>query len=294
MHALGIDIGGTGMKAAPVDLETGKFAADRVKIATPRPAVPDAVAEVVQKLVEAFSWSGPIGCTFPGVVTNGVTRTAANLDPAWIGLDARALLCKAAGQDIRLINDADAAGVAEMTFGAGKGEPGTVFMVTFGTGIGSALFVDGILVPNTEFGHLEIRGKDSEERASERAKVANEMSWKHWAKNVNEYLDHIEALLSPQLVIVGGGISKQSEKFLPLMTGLQTRVVPAAMYNDAGITGAAMSAHPGSAAPVRAGAGATANPSLAGVPETAATRGGSGTSGDQGLPGFPDPGLPPG
>jgi polyphosphate glucokinase len=282
------------MKAAPVDLETGKFAADRVKIATPRPAVPDAVAEVVQKLVEAFSWSGPIGCTFPGVVTNGVTRTAANLDPAWIGLDARALLCKAAGQDIRLINDADAAGVAEMTFGAGKGEPGTVFMVTFGTGIGSALFVDGILVPNTEFGHLEIRGKDSEERASERAKVANEMSWKHWAKNVNEYLDHIEALLSPQLVIVGGGISKQSEKFLPLMTGLQTRVVPAAMYNDAGITGAAMSAHPGSAAPVRAGAGATANPSLAGVPETAATRGGSGTSGDQGLPGFPDPGLPPG
>ncbi|HEY6500406.1 MAG TPA: ROK family protein [Streptosporangiaceae bacterium] len=294
MHALGIDIGGTGMKAAPVDLETGKFAADRVKIATPRPAVPDAVAEVVQKLVEAFSWSGPIGCTFPGVVTNGVTRTAANLDPAWIGLDARALLCKAAGQDIRLINDADAAGVAEMTFGAGKGEPGTVFMVTFGTGIGSALFVDGILVPNTEFGHLEIRGKDSEERASERAKVANEMSWKHWAKNVNEYLDHIEALLSPQLVIVGGGISKQSEKFLPLMTGLQTRVVPAAMYNDAGIAGAAMSAHPGSAAPVRAGAGATANPSLAGVPETAATRGGSGTSGDQGLPGFPDPGLPPG
>ena len=209
MHALGIDIGGTGMKAAPVDLETGKFAADRVKIATPRPAVPDAVAEVVQKLVESFSWSGPIGCTFPGVVTNGVTRTAANLDPAWIGLDARALLCKAAGQDIRLINDADAAGVAEMTFGAGKGEPGTVFMVTFGTGIGSALFVDGILVPNTEFGHLEIRGKDAEERASERAKVANEMSWKHWAKNVNEYLDHIEALLSPQLVIVGGGISKR-------------------------------------------------------------------------------------
>jgi polyphosphate glucokinase len=256
--------------------------------------VPDAVAEVVQKLVEAFSWSGPIGCTFPGVVANGVTRTAANLDPAWIGLDARALLCKAAGQDIRLINDADAAGVAEMTFGAGKGQPGTVFMVTFGTGIGSALFVDGVLVPNTEFGHIEIRGKDAEERASERAKVAHDMSWKHWAKNVNEYLDHIEAMLSPQLVIVGGGISKQSEKFLPLMTGLHARVVPAAMLNDAGITGAAMAAHPGSAAPVRAGAGATANPSLAGVPETAAARGGSGTSGDQGLPGFPDPGLPPG
>ena len=135
MHALGIDIGGTGMKAAPVDLETGKFVADRVKIATPHPAVPEAVAEVVQKLVATFSWTGPIGCTFPGVVMNGVTRTAANLDPAWIGLDGRELLCKAVGQDIRLINDADAAGVAEMTFGAGKSESGTVFMVTFGTGI---------------------------------------------------------------------------------------------------------------------------------------------------------------
>ena len=291
MHALGIDIGGTGIKAAPVDLETGTFAADRVKIATPRPAVPDAVAEVVEKLVATFSWTGPIGCTFPGVVMNGVTRTAANLDPAWINLDARSLLSKAAGQDIRLINDADAAGVAEMTFGAGKGEPGTVFMVTFGTGIGSALFVDGVLVPNTEFGHLEIRGKDAEERASERAKVTHDMSWKHWAKNVNEYLDHIEALLSPQLVIVGGGISKQSEKFLPLMTGLQARVIPAALLNDAGITGAAMAAHPGSAAPARAGSGATGTTVLTG---TAAARGGTGSSGDQGLPGFPDPGLPPG
>ena len=293
MHALGIDIGGTGMKAAPVDLETGKFVADRVKIPTPHPALPDAVAEVAQKLVASFSWSGPIGITFPGVVMNGVTRTAANLDPAWIGLDARSLLSKAVGQDIRLINDADAAGVAEMTFGAGKGEPATVCMVTFGTGIGSALFVDGILVPNTEFGHIEIRGKDAEERASERAKAAHEMSWKHWAKNVNEYLGHIEAMVSPQLIIVGGGISRQSDKFLPLLTGIQARVVPAAMHNDAGITGAAMAAHPGSAAPVRAGAGATANPSLAGTPEAAA-RGGSGTSGDQGLPGFPDPGLPPG
>jgi polyphosphate glucokinase len=222
---------------------------------------------------------------------DGVTRTAANLDKAWIGLDARALLCKATGQDIRLINDADAAGVAEMTFGAGKGEPGTVHMVTLGTGIGSALFVDGILVPNTEFGHLEIRGKDAEERASERAKTTHELSWKHWAKNVNEYLEHIEALVSPQLIIIGGGISKQSDKFVPLFTGLQARVVPAAMLNDAGITGAAMAAHPGSAAPVRAGAGATGTATLIGTPDA---RGGSGTSGDQGLPGFPDPGLPPG
>ena len=287
MHALGIDIGGTGMKAAPVDLDTGTFLADRVKIATPRPAVPFAVAEVVQKLVETFSWSGPIGITFPGVVTNGVTRTAANLHKAWIGLDARALLSKAAGQDVRLLNDADAAGVAEMTFGAGKGEPGTVFMVTFGTGIGSALFVDGVLVPNTEFGHLEIRGKDAEERASERAKTAHEMNWKQWAKNVNEYLEHVEALVYPQLIIVGGGISRQSEKFLPLMTGLHARVVPAAMLNDAGITGAAMAAHPGSATPVRVGAGATANPSLG-----AAIGATTSATGDQGLPGFPSPGLP--
>src|ERR1700761_1340406 len=291
MHALGIDIGGTGIKAAPVDLETGKFVADRVKIATPHPALPDAVADVVQKLVATFAWTGPIGCTFPGVVADGVTRTAANLDKAWIGLNGRELLCKATGQDIRLINDADAAGVAEMTFGAGKGESGTVFMVTFGTGIGSALFVDGVLVPNTEFGHIEIRGKDAESRASERAKVANDLSWKHWAKNVNEYLDHIEALVSPQLILVGGGISKQSEKFLPLMTGLQARVIPAALLNDAGITGAAMAAHPGSAAPARAGSGATGTTVLTG---TAAARGGTGSSGDQGLPGFPDPGLPPG
>ena len=287
MHALGIDIGGTGMKAAPVDLDTGTFLADRVKIATPRPAVPDTVAEVVQKLVETFSWSGPIGITFPGVVTNGVTRTAANLHKTWIGLEARALLCKAAGQDVRLLNDADAAGVAEMTFGVGKGEPGTVFMVTFGTGIGSALFVDGVLVPNTEFGHLEIRGKDAEERASERAKTAHDMNWKQWAKNVNEYLEHIEALVYPQLIIVGGGISRQSEKFLPLMTGLHARVVPAAMLNDAGITGAAMAALPGSAAPVRAGSGATANPSLGAAIEATTV-----TTGDQGLPGFPSPGLP--
>jgi polyphosphate glucokinase len=287
MHALGIDIGGTGMKAAPVDLDTGTFVADRVKIATPRPAVPDAVAEVVQKLVDTFSWSGPIGITFPGVVMNGVTRTAANLDKAWIGLDARALLSKAAGQEVRLLNDADAAGVAEMTFGAGKGEPGTVFMVTFGTGIGSALFVDGVLVPNTEFGHLEIRGKDAEERASERAKSAHDMNWKQWAKNVNEYLEHIEALVYPQLIIVGGGISRQSGKFLPLLTGLHARVVPAAMHNDAGITGAAMAAHPGSAVPVRAGAGATANASLGAAAGTATS-----TSGDLGLPGFPSPRLP--
>jgi polyphosphate glucokinase len=289
MHALGIDIGGTGIKAAPVDLDTGKFLADRVKLATPQPPTPDAVAGVVTKLVEAFSWSGPVGVTFPGVVMNGVTRTAANLDKGWIGRDARSLLATAAGQEIRLLNDADAAGIAEMTFGAGSGEPGTVLMVTLGTGIGSALFINGILVPNTEFGHLEIRGKDAERRASEHAKTVHELSWKQWAKNVNEYLERVEALLSPQLIIIGGGISRQSDKFIPLFTGLKARVVPAALHNDAGITGAAMAAHPGSPAPARAGAGANANPGLGRALGTSDT---TGTHGDQGLPGFPSPGLP--
>jgi polyphosphate glucokinase len=246
MHALGIDIGGTGIKGAPVDVETGKLLAERQKIDTPRPAAPDAVAEVVKQIVAFFSWSGPIGIAFPGVVTRGITRTAPNLDPAWIGLDAQALLARAAGQQIWLLNDADAAGLAEMTFGAGTGEPGTVVMVTFGTGIGS----------NTEFGHLEIHGKDAEKRASEHAKGKHHMGWKEWAGHVSEYLQHLEALLSPELIIIGGGISRESEKFIPLLTGLHARVVPAALHNDAGIVGAAMAAHPSSAAPARAGAGA--------------------------------------
>ena len=163
MDVLGIDIGGSGIKAAPVDVTTGTLTAERVKVPTPRPALPDAVAGAVKELVADFSWSGPIGVTFPGVVIDGVTRTAANLDRAWIGLDARALLGKATGKEVSLLNDADAAGVAEMKFGAGVGQKGTVLMLTLGTGIGSALFIDGILVPNTEFGHIEIHGKDAEE-----------------------------------------------------------------------------------------------------------------------------------
>jgi polyphosphate glucokinase len=240
MQALGIDIGGSGIKAAPVDVTTGKFLADRQKIATPRPALPDAVADVVKQLTTAFSWSGPIGITFPGVVTDGVTRTAANLDPAWIGVDAAALFGTAASNPVRVLNDADAAGVAEMTFGAGLGQKGTVLMLTFGTGIGSALFTSGVLVPNTEFGHIEIRGHDAETRASERAKELHDLSWGKWAGRVDEYLQHIEALLSPHLIIVGGGISKQSDKWVPRLTGIRARVVPAKLLNDAGIVGAAM------------------------------------------------------
>jgi polyphosphate glucokinase len=240
MHALGIDIGGTGIKAAPVDVTTGKLLADRQKIDTPRPALPDPIADVVKQLTTAFNWSGPVGITFPGVVIDGVTRTAHNLDPAWIGLDAAALFGKAAGNQVRVLNDADAAGVAEMTFGVGKGEQGTVLMLTFGTGIGSALFIKGILVPNTEFGHVEIHGQDAETRASERAKGLHDMSWGKWAGRVDEYLQHIEAMLWPSLFIVGGGVSRQSEKWVPRLTGIRARIVPAALLNEAGIVGAAM------------------------------------------------------
>src|SRR5215831_2496933 len=240
MHALGIDIGGSGMKAAPVDVATGKFVTDRLKIATPRPAVPDALADVVKQLTTSFTWSGPVGITFPGVVTDGVTRTAANLDRKWIGVDAAALFGRATGSQVRVLNDADAAGVAEMTFGAGLDQKGTVLMLTFGTGIGSALFTGGLLVPNTEFGHIEIRGHDAETRASERAKELHDLSWGKWAGRVDEYLQHIEALLAPSLIIVGGGISKQADKWVPRLTGIRARVVPATLLNDAGIVGAAM------------------------------------------------------
>jgi polyphosphate glucokinase len=240
MQALGIDIGGTGIKAAPVDVSAGKLVADRQKIDTPHPALPDAVADVVHQLTTAFNWSGPIGITFPGVVTDGEIRTAANLDPAWIGVDSRKLLGTAAGNPVKVLNDADAAGVAEMTFGVGRGVSGTVLMLTFGTGIGSALFTDGNLVPNTEFGHIEIHGHDAETRASEHARELHDMSWGKWAGRVEEYMQHMEALLSPDLIIIGGGISKRSDKFLPLLKGIRAKMVPAAMLNDAGIVGAAM------------------------------------------------------
>jgi len=242
MHALGIDIGGSGIKAAPVDVATGKLLAERQKIPTPRPALPNAVADVVKKLISSFSWSGQVGITYPGVVTDGEIRTAANLDPAWIGTDAGALFGKAAGNPVRVLNDADAAGVAEMTFGAGVGENGTVLMLTFGTGIGSALFTRGVLVPNTEFGHIEIHGTDAEKRASERAKELHDLSWGKWAGRVDEYLQQMEALLSPHLIIVGGGVSKEADKWVPRLTGIRARIVPAALLNNAGIVGAAMTA----------------------------------------------------
>ena len=242
MQALGIDIGGSGIKGAPVDLATGKLAAERKKIATPQPSTPEAVTEVVREVAQSFGWTGVTGATYPGVVTGGITRTAANVDKSWIGTDAASLFGKAIGTDVTLLNDADAAGIAEMKFGAGAGVQGSVLMLTFGTGVGSALFVDGVLVPNTEFGHVEIRGKDAEKRASERGKTDHGWSWKEWTVRVSEYLQHLEGLLSPDLIIVGGGISKESEKWVPLLTGVRAKIVPATLHNDAGIVGAAMAA----------------------------------------------------
>jgi polyphosphate glucokinase len=239
-HVFGIDIGGTGIKGAPVDLENGKLLAERVKLDTPQPSTPEAVAATVTELTTGFGWTGPAGITFPGVVVNGVVMTAANVDQHWIGTDARELFSKATSLNVEVINDADAAGLAEMKYGVGAGEKGTVLMLTLGTGIGSALFIDGILVPNTEFGHIEIHGKDAEKRAAESAREEEGLTWGKWAGRVDHYLEHMERLLSPQLIIIGGGISRKSDKFLPLLTGLRARVVAATLQNDAGIVGAAM------------------------------------------------------
>ena len=238
---LGIDIGGSGIKAAPVDVSAGQLTAERIKLATPQPAAPEAMAPLVRELVQKFSWTGPVGITFPGVVAAGTIRTAANVDPSWIGVHAPTLFGQAAGLPVTVLNDADAAGIAEMRFGAGAGVPGTVLMLTLGTGIGSALFYNGVLVPNTEFGHIEMHGKDAEERASERAREVEDLSWGKWAGRVDSYLDKMEQLLSPDLIIIGGGISRKSDKFLPKLT-LRAKVVPAALHNDAGIVGAAMAA----------------------------------------------------
>jgi polyphosphate glucokinase len=242
MQIFGVDIGGSGIKGAPVDLDSGTLAQERFKVLTPQPSAPDAVADCVAEVVGHFGWTGPVGLTYPGVVTGGITRTAANMDKNWIGLDSHALLRKRLGLPVTVLNDADAAGIAELEFGAGKDRQGTVILLTFGTGIGSALFVDGHLVPNTELGHLELGGHDAETRASSKAKDDEELSWKHWARRVQEYLAHVEMLFSPDLFIIGGGVSRDAEHFLPRIEGIRAEIVPAALRNNAGIVGAAMTA----------------------------------------------------
>lgn len=246
MQIFGVDIGGTGIKGAPVDLDRGEPAQERHKVLTPHPATPEGVAGGVVEVVRNFSWDGPVGVTFPGVVTHGVTRTAANVDKAWIGLDAAALFSeRLGGRPVTVLNDADAAGVAEMTYGAGRGVPGTVLLLTLGTGIGSALFRDGRLVPNTELGHLELKGHDAETRASVKAKDDGDLSWERWARRLEKYLAHVEMLFSPDLFILGGGVSRKPEKFLPLIQNVRAEIVPARLQNNAGIVGAAMAARDG-------------------------------------------------
>ncbi|WP_306327537.1 polyphosphate--glucose phosphotransferase [Streptomyces venezuelae] len=244
MNVFGVDIGGSGIKGAPVDLERGALAEERHKVLTPQPATPDGVAGCVVEVVEHFGWTGPVGVTFPGVVTGSTIRTAANVDKSWIGVDAGTLLSeRLGGRPVTVLNDADAAGLAEMTFGAGRGRKGTVIMLTLGTGIGSALFVDGRLVPNTELGHLELKGHDAETRASTKAKEDEDLSWDHWAtRRLRKYLAHVEMLFSPELFIIGGGVSRKADKFLHLIEGIRAEIVPAELQNNAGIVGAGMAA----------------------------------------------------
>jgi polyphosphate glucokinase len=244
MEILGIDIGGSGIKGAPVEIQTGEFTRDRMRVDTPAPAKPRPVAKAVAEIVHHFAWDGPVGVTFPGVVIEGVTRSAANLTDKWRGLRTRDLFAEECGVPVTLLNDADAAGVAEMTHGAGRGRQDTVLLVTLGTGIGSALFTEGRLVPNTEFGHIEIRGKDAEERASAHAREVHEWSWQKWAEKLDEYLRRVEDLVWPSLIIVGGGVSRHSEHFLPHLKDVRATVVPAELHNAAGIVGAAMAAAP--------------------------------------------------
>ena len=239
MQALGIDVGGSGIKGAPVDMETGSLLAERVRIKTPKKAEPEPVAEVVAQIAQSFNWNGPIGIGFPAPIKAGVALMAAHVSEKWVGINVDDLFTKVTGCDCTMINDADAAGLAEMTFGAGLGQPGTVIMVTLGTGIGSAIFLRGKLLPNTEFGHLEMNGKDVEYRASDAARQRENLSWKKYAKRLNKYLAAMEKLFWPDLFIIGGGISKESEKYLPLLT-IDTPVVPAQFLNEAGIVGAAL------------------------------------------------------
>ena len=241
--ACGIDIGGSGVKGALVDLETGEFTGERVRIDTPKPATPEAVAQVCKQILDQLQVGPevPVGIDFPAPIVHGVVPFIANLDESWTGTDVNALMDKHLGRAVTALNDADAAGLAEVAFGAAKGVKGTVIVTTLGTGIGSAVIVDGTLVPNTELGHLEIDGHDAESRASSGQKTLQDLSWKKWAKRLQRYYSHVEMLFSPDLYVVGGGVSRKHEKFLPLLD-LKTPIVPAAMFNTAGIVGSAWQA----------------------------------------------------
>lgn len=237
----GVDIGGSGIKAATVDLNTGLLASERIRIATPKPSTPDAVAATVAGVLTRLSWSGPVGCAFPAVVTGGVARTAANVDRSWVGTDIEAVVGAAARVEVTAINDADAAGLAEASVGAARGQSGLVVVVTLGTGIGTALLHDGVLVPNAELGHLQVDGADAEMMASAAVRNREKLSWAAWAQGLQRYLKALEDYLWPNLVVIGGGVSRKADRFLPLLR-LRTPVVPALLRNQAGIVGSAMAA----------------------------------------------------
>jgi polyphosphate glucokinase len=239
MNVLGVDIGGTGIKGAPVDTVTGKLIAERYRLLTPTPATPEAMSDTLAQVVDHFSWKGMVGCGFPAAIRDGQVLTSANIAKSWIGRNAQNLFAQATGCSITVVNDADAAGYAEMRFGAGRGINGTVLIVTLGTGIGTALFINGQLVPNTELGHIEVNGKEAEKWTAASVRDKKQLSWKQWAGRLDVYLIHMQRYLWPDLVIVGGGVSKKHDKFLPRLT-LETKVVPAQMRNEAGIVGAAL------------------------------------------------------
>jgi polyphosphate glucokinase len=238
---MGVDIGGTGIKGAPVDVNSGELAGERFRVLTPKPATPKAVSDVVAEVVEHFDWKGPVGATFPAVVKNGVTMTAANVNRQWIGTDAEKVLAERLGSPTLVLNDADAAGIAEVRFGAGKDRNGTVLVITLGTGIGCGMFHDGVLIPNTELGHIEIDGKDAETIAADSVRERKRLSWKQYAARVEKYIRRLDALIWPDLVILGGGASKKADKLLPHLD-VRPEVVPAALLNEAGIVGAAIAA----------------------------------------------------
>ena len=247
-RGFGVDVGGSGVKGGIVDLSTGELIGPRYKLDTPQPATPEAVSDTIAAVVREFGWTGALGVTYPGVVTNGTVRTAANVDKSWIGTNAAEVIsAKLDGQPVEVLNDADAAGLAEEKFGAGKDNTGLVVLLTFGTGIGSAVIHNGILLPNTEFGHLQVEGKEAEHRAASSVKERKEWSYERWTKEVTKVLEVIENAIWPDLFIAGGGISRKADKWIPLLAN-RTPVVPAALLNTAGIVGAAMAsevaAHP--------------------------------------------------
>lgn len=241
MKILGIDVGGSGIKGAPVDTETGELLAPRYRIPTPENGKPKPMAKVVAEVAGHFEWQGPIGVGFPAPIQGGVALTAANIHQKWIGTHAANLFADATGCPVRVINDADAAGLAEMAFGAGKHREGVVLIVTIGTGLGTCVFTDGVLLPNCEFGHIEIECEDAEWRASDAARKREDLSWKAWSKRFDRYLRTLERLIWPDLIILGGGVSKKHDKFIPRLT-VQAEVVPAELLNEAGIVGAALAA----------------------------------------------------